>query len=274
MLSRLKLFVGSSDVQVPLETIFDAMPGDIFALRNAGNTCTHATWPEGPPLHMKGPLSCGKPFDCMAIHPHSGRTKLRYLYIIYIYIYNIHPIYKICPFAKMGLLSLPSQHPNTHAVVKNSCGIWGRRQHDGQRWVLSLVTRKDLCFPQWDWQENLFLPGCSFGWGWELEAREGWAAFYCLYFVRWKGSLVWWSSKRYRDRFSWNGGTFCLLCSLVILCGLHGHVCKCVTIALWHTHTQRNAHFWAGVKHTNHPNLTVLHNTVRSKWMIAMVRQY
>lgn len=31
-------------IKVPLETIFDAMPGDIFALRNAGNTCTHATW--------------------------------------------------------------------------------------------------------------------------------------------------------------------------------------------------------------------------------------
>ena len=24
------------------ETVFDAMPGDIFVLRNAGNTCTHA----------------------------------------------------------------------------------------------------------------------------------------------------------------------------------------------------------------------------------------
>eukprot|EP00434_Breviolum_minutum_P041192 symbB.v1.2.036639.t1/scaffold5216.1/size29738/3 len=34
--------VGCADCPVPLETIFDAMPGDIFALRNAGNTCTHA----------------------------------------------------------------------------------------------------------------------------------------------------------------------------------------------------------------------------------------
>lgn len=25
-----------------METIFDALPGDIFVLRNAGNTCTHA----------------------------------------------------------------------------------------------------------------------------------------------------------------------------------------------------------------------------------------
>ena len=34
--------IGCADSQVPLETIFDAPPGDIFALRNAGNTCTHA----------------------------------------------------------------------------------------------------------------------------------------------------------------------------------------------------------------------------------------
>ena len=34
--------IGCSDSRAPLETIFDAMPGDIFVLRNAGNTCTHA----------------------------------------------------------------------------------------------------------------------------------------------------------------------------------------------------------------------------------------
>jgi len=34
--------IGCADSRAPLETIFDAMPGDIFALRNAGNTCTHA----------------------------------------------------------------------------------------------------------------------------------------------------------------------------------------------------------------------------------------
>jgi len=34
--------VGCADSRAPLETIFDAMPGDIFVLRNAGNTCTHA----------------------------------------------------------------------------------------------------------------------------------------------------------------------------------------------------------------------------------------
>ncbi|CAK9035501.1 Carbonic anhydrase 2 (Beta-CA 2) (Carbonate dehydratase 2) (mtCA 2), partial [Durusdinium trenchii] len=34
--------IGCADSRAPLETIFDAMPGDIFVLRNAGNTCTHA----------------------------------------------------------------------------------------------------------------------------------------------------------------------------------------------------------------------------------------
>ena len=34
--------VGCADSRAPLETVFDAMPGDIFVLRNAGNTCTHA----------------------------------------------------------------------------------------------------------------------------------------------------------------------------------------------------------------------------------------
>eukprot|EP00439_Symbiodinium_sp_Y106_P012193 s5585_g1.t2 len=34
--------IGCADSRVPLETIFDSMPGDLFALRNAGNTCTHA----------------------------------------------------------------------------------------------------------------------------------------------------------------------------------------------------------------------------------------
>ncbi|CAL1167250.1 unnamed protein product, partial [Cladocopium goreaui] len=34
--------IGCADSRAPIETIFDAMPGDIFVLRNAGNTCTHA----------------------------------------------------------------------------------------------------------------------------------------------------------------------------------------------------------------------------------------
>ncbi|CAE7763569.1 mtcA2, partial [Symbiodinium pilosum] len=34
--------VGCSDCQAPLETIFDSLPGDIFAFKNAGNTCIHA----------------------------------------------------------------------------------------------------------------------------------------------------------------------------------------------------------------------------------------
>ncbi|CAE7324559.1 mtcA2, partial [Symbiodinium natans] len=34
--------VGCSDCQASLETIFDSLPGDIFAFKNAGNTCIHA----------------------------------------------------------------------------------------------------------------------------------------------------------------------------------------------------------------------------------------
>ena len=34
--------VGCADSRAPIETLFDAMPGEIFVLRNAGNTCTHA----------------------------------------------------------------------------------------------------------------------------------------------------------------------------------------------------------------------------------------
>ena len=30
---------GCADSRVPLETVFDALPGDLFVLRNAGNTC-------------------------------------------------------------------------------------------------------------------------------------------------------------------------------------------------------------------------------------------
>ena len=33
---------GCADSRAPIETVFDALPGDIFVLRNAGNTCTHA----------------------------------------------------------------------------------------------------------------------------------------------------------------------------------------------------------------------------------------
>ena len=34
--------LGCADSRVPTDTIFDCMPGDLFVLRNAGNTCTHA----------------------------------------------------------------------------------------------------------------------------------------------------------------------------------------------------------------------------------------
>merc|ERR1712048_1254493 len=34
--------IGCADSRCPLEILFDVQPGDIFVLRNAGNTCTHA----------------------------------------------------------------------------------------------------------------------------------------------------------------------------------------------------------------------------------------
>ena len=34
--------VGCADSRVSLETVFDALPGDLFVLRNAGNTCVWA----------------------------------------------------------------------------------------------------------------------------------------------------------------------------------------------------------------------------------------
>ena len=34
--------LGCADSRVPVDTVFDAMPGELFVLRNAGNTCTHA----------------------------------------------------------------------------------------------------------------------------------------------------------------------------------------------------------------------------------------
>lgn len=34
--------IGCADSRCPVEIIFDAKPGDIFVLRNAGNTCTHS----------------------------------------------------------------------------------------------------------------------------------------------------------------------------------------------------------------------------------------
>lgn len=34
--------VGCADSRCPIEILFDVQPGDVFVLRNAGNTCTHA----------------------------------------------------------------------------------------------------------------------------------------------------------------------------------------------------------------------------------------
>eukprot|EP00435_Cladocopium_sp_Y103_P053767 s1833_g17.t1 len=77
----LAAIIGCADSRAPLETVFDAMPGDIFVLRNAGNTCTHA---EGSVLgslefcvgalgtkNLDGTLSGSSP--CGA---HGGRIRL------------------------------------------------------------------------------------------------------------------------------------------------------------------------------------------------------
>ena len=34
--------IGCADLRTPVERIFDSSPGEIFVLRNAGNTITHA----------------------------------------------------------------------------------------------------------------------------------------------------------------------------------------------------------------------------------------
>jgi len=34
--------IGCADSRCPIELLFDVQPGDVFVLRNAGNTCTHA----------------------------------------------------------------------------------------------------------------------------------------------------------------------------------------------------------------------------------------
>merc|ERR1712157_390008 len=34
--------IGCADSRCPIEILFDCQPGDLFVLRNAGNTCTHA----------------------------------------------------------------------------------------------------------------------------------------------------------------------------------------------------------------------------------------
>ena len=34
--------LGCADSRVPISTVFDALPGDLFVLRNAGNTCGEA----------------------------------------------------------------------------------------------------------------------------------------------------------------------------------------------------------------------------------------
>eukprot|EP00438_Fugacium_kawagutii_P010835 Skav230403 [mRNA] locus=scaffold62:586611:591900:- [translate_table: standard] len=67
--------LGCADSRAPLEKVFDAMPGDIFVLRNAGNTCTHA---EGS---MVGSLefATGKLGTLAALRSHALETEITYL---------------------------------------------------------------------------------------------------------------------------------------------------------------------------------------------------
>merc|ERR1712100_277457 len=37
--SPMAAIIGCADSRVPIEIVFDAQPGDLFVLRNAGNTC-------------------------------------------------------------------------------------------------------------------------------------------------------------------------------------------------------------------------------------------
>merc|ERR1719310_592055 len=37
--SPMAAIIGCADSRVPVEIVFDAQPGDLFVLRNAGNTC-------------------------------------------------------------------------------------------------------------------------------------------------------------------------------------------------------------------------------------------
>lgn len=34
--------IGCADMRAPVDTVFDALPGDLFVLRNVGNTCSSA----------------------------------------------------------------------------------------------------------------------------------------------------------------------------------------------------------------------------------------
>merc|ERR1719301_83071 len=40
--SPMAAVIGCADSRVPVEIVFDAQPGDLFILRNAGNTCSCA----------------------------------------------------------------------------------------------------------------------------------------------------------------------------------------------------------------------------------------
>ena len=40
--------IGCADLRTPVEQLFDTLPGEIFVLRNAGNTITHAKGGWGP----------------------------------------------------------------------------------------------------------------------------------------------------------------------------------------------------------------------------------
>mmetsp|Transcript_62085 Transcript_62085/g.172055 ORF Transcript_62085/g.172055 Transcript_62085/m.172055 type:complete len:193 (-) Transcript_62085:188-766(-) len=80
------IVIGCADSRCPIEILFDAQPGDIFVLRNAGNTCTHAEGSlvgsvEYATSHLGtnlvlvlGHIKCGAIAGATQVPPKGGRS--------------------------------------------------------------------------------------------------------------------------------------------------------------------------------------------------------